>query len=65
MHVATNYINPITNEESPNYELFMKIIGKYPDRIRNLFFLYAVVLRAINRAEPILKSYDYTTLIDP
>jgi len=29
--------------------------------VKNLYFIYAVVLRAINRAEPILKAYDYDT----
>jgi hypothetical protein len=45
--------------------MFLKTIGKFPDRLRNLFFLYALTMRAINRAEPILRAYDYDTQIDP
>jgi ERO1-like protein alpha len=41
--------------------MYLSSIGKHEDRLRNLFFLYAVVLRAVNRAEPILKAYDYDT----
>jgi ERO1-like protein alpha len=61
MHVATNFYDPKLNEEKPNHPMYLNAIGKHPDRVKNLFFLYAVVLRAINRAEPILKSYDYDT----
>lgn len=41
--------------------MYLNSIGKYEDRIRNLYFLYAVVLRAVNRAEHILNAYDYET----
>jgi hypothetical protein len=41
--------------------MYLNSIGKFDDRLRNLFFLYAVVLRAVNRAEHILKAYDYDT----
>ena len=44
--------------------MFLKTIGYFPDRIRNLYFLYAVVIRAINRASPILLAYDYDTGLD-
>lgn len=65
MHVTSNFVHTNTNETGPNHELYMKLIGYHPDRLKNLFFLYAVILRAINRAEPILRSYDYATEIDP
>lgn len=41
--------------------MYVSAIGKHPDRLRNLYFLYAVVLRAVNRAAPILQAYDYDT----
>ena len=41
------------------------MIGHHPDRLKNLYFIYAVVMRAINRAEPILKAYNYNTGLDP
>lgn len=50
MHVSHNYVEIDSNNTRKNYEMFMGKLGTYPDRIRNLFFLYAVTLRAINRA---------------
>ena len=44
--------------------MFLNAIGKFPDRLRNLFFLYAAIIRAINRAEPILRAFDYETKIN-
>jgi len=63
MHVASNFIDFKVNSSHmfPNHERYLEAIGRYPERLKNLFFLYAVVLRAINRAEPILRSYEYQT----
>jgi Endoplasmic Reticulum Oxidoreductin 1 (ERO1) len=61
MHVSTNYMEANKNESTPNHEMYYRSIGAYPDRIKNLYFVYAVVLRAINRAEPILRAYEYET----
>lgn len=52
------------NSSQPNHAMYYGSIGAYPERIKNLYFLYAVVLRAINRAEPILRSFEYETKID-
>jgi ERO1-like protein alpha len=41
--------------------MYLNSIGKHPDRLKNLYFLYAVVLRAVNRAEHVLRAYDYDT----
>ena len=66
MHVASNFIDFKVNSSYtyPNHERYIEAIGNYPERIKNLFFLYAVTLRAINRAEPILRSYEYETNLD-
>jgi len=54
MHVAMNYFDIQTNEQKPNLAMFRNQIGNHTDRVKNLYFVYAVVLRAINRAAPIL-----------
>lgn len=61
MHVAKNFYDHKSGLEKPNHAMYLSAIGRHPDRIKNLYFLYAVVLRAINRAEPILSAYDYDT----
>jgi hypothetical protein len=66
MHVASNYIDFKVNSSYtfPNHDRYITAIGKHPDRLKNFFFLYAVILRAINRAEPILRDYEYETNLD-
>lgn len=61
MHVAHEYVEKNKEETYLNYELFHESLGKHEDRLKNLFFIYAVVLRAVNRAEPILRAYSYDT----
>lgn len=66
MHVSTNYADLKDHNSSyPNHTMYVKSIGQHKDRVKNLFFLYAVVLRAINRAESILTSFEYQTMLDP
>jgi len=65
MHVASNYIYLGENQTYPNHTKYFTSIGEHKDRVKNLFFLYSVVLRAINRIEPLLRSYQYETLLDP
>lgn len=61
MHVSRNYYDLETNSTHNNYEMFYNSIGKFEDRLKNLFFIYAAVLRAVLRAGPMLQDYDYRT----
>lgn len=61
MHVSKNFYDIKLNLTHPNHNMYLNSIGKFPDRLRNLYFLYAVVLRAVNRAAPFLSAYDYNT----
>lgn len=45
--------------------MYMNAIGKYEDRIKNMFFIYAALTKAVVRAAPILSSYNYATELDP
>ena len=64
MHVSTNYADFRLNTSYANHEMYLEAIGKHPERIKNLFFVYAAVLRAVNRAETILRSYEYQSDTD-
>lgn len=64
MHVTRNYYDLETHSTHINYEMYLKIIGRYEDRLKNLFFLYSAVMRAVSRAGPMLKYYDYRTGLD-
>lgn len=49
------------HEKYPNVELYFEKVGNHQDRIKNLYFYYSFMLRAFNRANLFLKSYNYTT----
>ena len=57
MHVATNYVDLQKNVTSPNYSLYLSTIGNFTERLRNLYFLYSVVLKSIHKAELSLTNY--------
>lgn len=48
MHVATNYIDAEKNISYPNHDMYLNSIGNHPDRLKNLHFVYALVVRSIN-----------------
>lgn len=44
---------------APNPERFMLSVGQHPERLKNLHFSFVVMLRAIKKATPFLRSYSY------
>lgn len=46
-HLCYESLNQSTGKWSPNRECFMSRVGRYPERLNNLFFNYAVVSRAV------------------
>ena len=44
-----------------NTNLFFTKVGDHPERIRNLYFAYSMLLRAINVAADYIQGYDYDT----
>lgn len=46
-HLCTEYLNKSTGEWGPNIKCFMDRVGKYPERVSNLYFNYALVARAV------------------
>jgi Oxidoreductin, endoplasmic reticulum membrane-associated protein involved in disulfide bond formation len=45
----------------PNTNLFFEAVGNYEDRIKNLYFAYSFIMRAINRAHDLIENYNYDT----
>ena len=58
-HLCYDYLNKTTGEWGPNVECFKERLQSHPERISNLYFNYALVLRAIEKARPALKSYTF------
>jgi ERO1-like protein alpha len=46
------FVDLKTNQTYPNYPLYFERVGNHPERIRNLFFIYSVLLRAVILAAP-------------
>jgi ERO1-like protein beta len=58
-HIAWQYFDRRTNSWIRNATLYETKLGRFPDRIRNLDFLYLFVLRAISQLAPTLDRYNF------
>ena len=47
MHIATHYVDDEMREFA-NHTMYLNGLGRYPERIKNLHMLYALVIRSIN-----------------
>lgn len=64
MHIATNYHDMKLNRTFANHKVYMNSLGSHPDRIKNLYFIYSAVMRAVSRAKSTLEAYNYDTKLD-
>jgi ERO1-like protein alpha len=65
-HVAYNYDRVLDNNNHTkawkhNIDLYKRLVGNWPDRVKNLYFGYLFLLRAANKARPFLEQYRYNT----
>ncbi|EFX03595.1 oxidoreductin [Grosmannia clavigera kw1407] len=58
-HLCWDFLNQTTGEWTPNVECYANRLQKFPERISNLYFNYAVVTRAIAKLGPHLSSYTF------
>ncbi|KAF8408847.1 hypothetical protein HHK36_004916 [Tetracentron sinense] len=62
IHIAADYLNDeATNLWGQNLELMFDRVLRYPDRVRNLYFTYLFVLRAVTKAADYLEQAEYDT----
>lgn len=47
VHLSNEYLNPVTEQFEPNLEIFMERVGKFNDRLSNIYFNYALISQAI------------------
>jgi len=45
--------------KSPNLDCFIWKIGKFPERIENIYLNYAIYIRAISKISNYLENYHY------
>jgi ERO1-like protein beta len=58
-HICYDYLNQSNGQWGPNLTCYMDRLHTYPERISNLYFNYALVLRAVAKIGPYLKDYTF------
>ena len=58
-HICYDYLNQTTGTWGPNLQCYKDRLATYPDRISNLYFNYALVLRAVAKLRTYLKNYTF------
>ena len=58
-HICHDYLNQTTGNWGPNLECYKDRLAAHPDRISNLYFNYALVLRAVAKIRTHLESYTF------
>ncbi|KAF7729955.1 hypothetical protein EC973_003368 [Apophysomyces ossiformis] len=61
IHICDEFFNQTTGKWGPNLDCFVNRIGVHPERLQNVYFTYAIVLRAITKLEGYLKEYTFCT----
>ena len=59
-HLCWDFLNQTTGEWQPNLNCYQFRLHKFPDRISNVYFNYALLTRAVAKLGPYLQGNDYT-----
>lgn len=59
VHICDEYFYRDRGEWGPNLDCFVSRIGRYPERLQNIYFNYVLLLRAITKLSPYLGTYDF------
>ncbi|KAL8864760.1 MAG: hypothetical protein Q9174_007233, partial [Haloplaca sp. 1 TL-2023] len=58
-HICSEYLNQTTGEWGPNLQCYVDRLVNYPERVSNLYFNYALLLRAVTKLRTYLKNYTF------
>ena len=58
-HLCYDYLNQTTGTWGPNLQCYEERLASQPERISNLYFNYALVLRAVGKLRTYLKNYTF------
>ncbi|KAI9850251.1 MAG: endoplasmic oxidoreductin-1 [Thelocarpon superellum] len=58
-HICWDYLNQTTGMWGPNLSCYQERLDQHPERISNLYFNYALVLRAVTKLRTHLKGYTF------
>lgn len=61
-------LDALQGKNEPNYQqngkYFVERVGKHPDRIKNLYFVYAATLKAVSQMAPKLSQANFKSGVD-
>lgn len=60
-HIAYKWKDFKRNEEYVNIREYYEKVGNHPERLKNLYFAFSIMVRAMNRASDNLKTMDINT----
>lgn len=60
-HICREKFDPETGEWGADLDCYLNRVGKFPERLENIYFAYALGLRALAKISPYLESYDFCT----
>lgn len=58
-HLCWEYMNQTTGQWSPNLSCYEQRLHKYPDRVSNIYFNYALIMRAVGKIKRHVKDYSF------
>lgn len=58
-HICNDYLNQTTGAWGSNLQCYQDRLASHPERISNLYFNYAVLLRAVTKLRTYLKKYTF------
>jgi hypothetical protein len=58
-HLCWEHLNQTTGQWTPNLACYENRLHKFPDRISNIYFNYALVLRAVGKIKQHVKDYAF------
>ncbi|KAL2041536.1 hypothetical protein N7G274_005918 [Stereocaulon virgatum] len=58
-HICFDYLNKTTGKWGPNLECYRDRLATHPERVSNLYFDYAILLRAVTKLRTYLKNYTF------
>lgn len=58
-HLCWDHLNQTTGEWGPNLACYQERLQHHPERVANLYFNYALVLKAVGKLNDYIKSYTF------
>ena len=58
-HICYDYLNQSTGTWGPNLQCYQDRLATHPERVSNLYFDYAILLRAVAKLRTYLRNYTF------